>query len=364
MLDLNGFDTLLALKGIRWEDKNYFFDCLDESVRALVEADDSDELKQKFLIEMANSHYHRLETFKLKMGHKNLIVNLCHELESTNVSEFNAVNIVMPEPKRGLTELVVRKPSEEHEDRRTSKGSPAKRVHEEDQEQPEEEIQEQEEGENSSYVEQEEFLDEQDNYEDSEFVEYQEVKTEDMMEDESYQIYATEQIVAYEADHYEHDEIYYESSPTTNRTGPPRNKKPKHMYTEQFLQTQATQGRIGTPGRRRPKIQKNYPDTDEGMLERWADLVRQSCQVIVPDELLSKHTHQLENIDITKTAESVWDVKCPMCTKKLRLQLTKEGKYYNYKRSNFERHLRIVHYKQIKSFKHGTDEEYDGHSPA
>lgn len=37
-----------------------------------------------------------------------------------------------------------------------------------------------------------------------------------------------------------------------------------------------------------------------------------------------------------------------MCTKKVKLQLTTEGKYVNYKRSNFERHLRNVHYRQIE----------------
>lgn len=109
-------------------------------------------------------------------------------------------------------------------------------------------------------------------------------------------------------------------------------------------------------GRRRPKIQKNYPETEEGMLERWADLVRQSCEVIIPLDLIA--LHDLSQIDITKLHENIWEVKCPMCAKKLRLQLTQEGKYVNYKRSNFERHLRIVHYKQIRQFKpNDSDEE-------
>lgn len=116
-----------------------------------------------------------------------------------------------------------------------------------------------------------------------------------------------------------------------------------------------TQGRIGTPGRRRPKISKLYPDTEEGLIDRWADLVRQSCEVIIPQSLLS--LHNLSQIEIQKIHENIWEVRCPMCTKKLRLQLTHEGKYTNYKRSNFERHLRIVHYKQIQQVKQDMSDE-------
>lgn len=115
------------------------------------------------------------------------------------------------------------------------------------------------------------------------------------------------------------------------------------MYNEEFLQSHNTLGRIGTPGRRRPKISKTYPDTDQGMLERWSDLVRQSCEVIVPHEVLA--AFELSHIDICKIGSNIWEVHCPLCTKKLRLQLTHEGKYINFKRSNFERHLRIVHCK-------------------
>lgn len=75
-------------------------------------------------------------------------------------------------------------------------------------------------------------------------------------------------------------------------------------------------------------------------------MVRQSCQVIVPSEILRKHN--LQHINIVKLKENLWEVKCPLCMKKVKLQLTQEGKYVNYKRSNFERHLRIVHYRQIQ----------------
>lgn len=87
----------------------------------------------------------------------------------------------------------------------------------------------------------------------------------------------------------------------------------------------------------------------------FSDLVRQSCEVIVPSNLLMQH--DLSHIELVKLHDNIWEVKCPMCTKKLRLQLTHEGKYTNYKRSNFERHLRIVHYTQIRQFKPEASEE-------
>lgn len=79
---------------------------------------------------------------------------------------------------------------------------------------------------------------------------------------------------------------------------------------------------------------------------RWEDLIRQSCQVIIPSTLLN--LYDISCIEITKIGECVWEVACPMCMKKVKLQLTTEGKYVNYKRSNFERHLRNVHYRQIE----------------
>lgn len=139
-----------------------------------------------------------------------------------------------------------------------------------------------------------------------------------------------------EADTYDHNDEFEENfSPYQLETSQSsivtikNSKKPKHMYADEFLQAQNTIGRIGTPGRRRPKIQKNYACSEEGLHERWIDLVRQSCQVIVPHELLSKF--DLSNVELTKIQPSIWEVNCPLCSKKIRLQLTHEGKYLNFK---------------------------------
>lgn len=373
ILEYTGFDTHLALKGIRWDDKKYFFEALEESVSGIADLDDSDEFKQQFIQELSTNHQ-KIDKFKLKLGHKNLIINLCHELQKTNLEEFNAniVSIVeVNSTKRSYGEVVVRKKQEEHGYSRDDEQA-KRRKHEVNSSaenftvmKTQQQVQEvpvseqsdipymydtEEEEEGSHFMEQE-FLDELETYEGDADIEYQEIQAEDIEADENC-IYATEEIIKNEAGQYEQVESYeisgYESSTSLNRSAP-KHKKPKHMYTSEFLQTQITQGKHGTPGRRRPKIQKHYAENEQGMLERWADLVRQSCEVIVPYDLL--HQHDLSNIELMKIHDNIWEVKCPLCTKKLRLQLTHEGKYTNYKRSNFERHLRIVHYKQILQFK-------------
>lgn len=337
------------MKGIRWDESasySHFFESLEEAVQGLADADDTDEMKRNFFEEMRRAHYYRLDKFKLKIGHKNLIINLCHELKSVKPEEFNAPTVVYEEPKQIIGEFVVRNIAKPAEPTRSvpSHSSPFKRRSEDE---PTEEIQyevcKEDEGGDHEYLEESELYG----------TEEYEMKAEDIEDDG---LIYNDQIIAYETEHFS-NEVEFETVYNRSR----KNKRPRHMYTEEFLQTQASQGRIGVPGRRRPKLQKRYPNTEEGMLERWSDLVRQSCKVIVPKELLGQHT--LDHIDLSKTSETVWEVKCPLCTKKLRLQLTQEGKYQNYKRSNFERHLRIVHYKQIKQFKNqdtdGEEDPYD-----
>jgi hypothetical protein len=292
ILEFNGFDTHLALKGIRWDDKSYFFGALEESLMSLAELDDSDSLKKQISDELAANHQ-KFEGFRLKLGHKNLIINLCHELQKTNLEDFNGKIVKVADVPRVQTELVVRKAGEEHgysrdnennlKRKRSSTGpqiitiqqSPlAQQIQEVPVQEGQEFIYETEDEEGSQFMEQE-FLEELDTFEqeEAEIVEYQEIQEE--VETDENGIYTTEQIIKSEADQYEQaNECFeisgYESSSSINRSGPPKTKKPKHMYTSEFLQKQMTQGRIGTPGRRRPKLQRHYPDTEEGLLERWS----------------------------------------------------------------------------------------------
>lgn len=288
ILEFNGFDTHLALKGIRWDDKKYFFEALEESISALADLDDSDEFKQNFQHEIASNHQ-RIENFRLKLGHKNLIINLCHELQKTNLEEFNGIITQVSEVKRVHSNLVVRKQEEhgysrEEENLKRKNAAVAPQITPLQSPQQIQEVpiseqtdsiqfiyetEEDDEGEGSQFLEQE-YLEELETYDGGhEIVEYQEIQSDEMEPDENC-IYSSEQIIKQEADQYEQSGCYeisgYESSSSLNRSGP-KNKKPKHMYTSEFLQTQMTQGRIGTPGRRRPKIQKHYLDTEEGLLE-------------------------------------------------------------------------------------------------
>lgn len=375
-LYFTGFDSYLALKGIQWDDKQYFFEALEESITGLTELEDNDEFKLKIKSELAANNQ-SMAKFKLKLGHKNLIINLCHELQKTNFEDFNGshqtVQKIIPDNNnRQMAELVVRKqPDEEHGYSRDDEEQlkPIKRQkldstssnHQYQEITDSSEVYEQvqyiyeteEDEEGSQYIDQSDYIDEG-----TEIVEYQEI-TENENED-SDAIYSAEQVVKQEADNFEQSEsIHFSPYASIRRVAGLKNsKKPKHMYNDEFLQTQSCVGRIGTPGRRRPKIQKNYPETEEGMLERWCDLVRQSCEVIVPHELLSKF--DLSHVDIVKICPFIWEVSCPLCSKKLRLQLTHEGKYINFKRSNFERHLRIVHFKQIAKSKFSKEEPGDG----
>lgn len=374
---LTGFDSYLALKGIQWDDKQFFFEAMEESITGLTDLDDNDDFKIKIKSELAANNQ-SMAKFKFKLGHKNLIINLCHELQKTNFEEFNAsyqtVQTVIPDnsSNRQMTELVIRKqPDEEHGySREDEEQQPIKRQKREsissnaqyqeitDTSEAYEQVQyiyETEDEEGSQYIDQSDYIEEG-----SEIVEYQEININEINEDND-AIYSAEQVVKQEADNFEQaEQISYSPYALKNpprQTGVKNSKRPKHMYNEEFLKTQSNVGRIGTPGRRRPKLQKHYPETEEGMIERWIDLVRQSCEVIVPHELLSKF--DLSQVDIVKICPFIWEVSCPLCSKKLRLQLTHEGKYINFKRSNFERHLRIVHFKQIAKSKYTKDEPVD-----
>lgn len=355
-MDYNGFDSFLALRGINCDDKKEFFEGIEESVRNLQDFDENDKLR-KIFEEILAANYQRINNFRLKIGHKNLIINLCRELQSTTITDFNSNSISKesekfipqetdeetqidekfePEPPNLIEQPHLKEPQVEiHE---------APEITGDDSEEMVQYIYESDgEGETIQFTEQDQdFLETYD--QDNEVVEmvYEEVPHDETENDEN--LYMSEDAIKSE------DSSVFDLSNSKNHLNiRNRFKRPKHMYTEEFLATQKIQGRIGTPGKRRPKLKKHYPDTEEGLIERWSDLVRQSLEVIVPQKLLEQF--DLRNIEVIKTHELTWEVKCPMCSKKVKLQMTYEGKYINYKRSNFERHLRVIHYRQIEKVK-------------
>lgn len=73
-------------------------------------------------------------------------------------------------------------------------------------------------------------------------------------------------------------------------------------------------------------------------------------ECILPRE--RKPKIEADEIQVEKSEESdtAWVVYCPICCNRIRLPVVYEnsGRYCNYKRSNFERHLRFKHCKNIK----------------
>lgn len=71
-------------------------------------------------------------------------------------------------------------------------------------------------------------------------------------------------------------------------------------------------------------------------------------ECILPSDKLAE-VEDVE-IEVEKEAESSWAVYCPLCQSRIRLPVVYEngGRYCNYKRSNFERHLRFKHCKSNK----------------
>lgn len=290
ILQVNGFETFLALKGIRYEDKSEFFASLEETVEDLSHLDDDNELRISFQDELMKANQ-SFTGFKLKPGHKNFIMNLAIEIEKIDAEDFNAKAaqpsssiIVRKSPNLNSNQpIVVQQIKNTFKD---SKSSPIvlKREH--------------------GYSKDDEII------------------TEEYL-DEYPQDYNTEYIMAHMID--------------DDYSTPPRTKKSTYMYTDEFLAT------TGSARRRRNRNGKTYTDDEEGRRERFKDLVKQSLECIVPEEI--RNQYDLENIVIETQSEWTFAVFCPICASRIRLQIVKEkqGRFHNYKRSNFERHLRYKH---------------------
>ena len=312
VLALNGFDSLLTLKGLHWEDKRQFFRELEETVTNLMYLDEDNPSRKDFEEELLNTNQN-LSQFKLKLGHKNLVLNLCHLLTNTTLDEFQQRRL----KQQSANEINYNSKAFKQETE-TTNCSEVQEIEEQEYQLVEgydeelyEEVEEIGEGEIITEITEGEFQPESDTeyvFSDSETTgKKQEFEYNNNTEDENYE---------------------------------PACKKNKNKleYSEEcFIMIKPKKSN------RRPKLHKKYADDDDGKLERWHDLVKQSLEVVLPKDLLD--AQQIESILIAKLTETTWEVHCPMymCDKKLKLQMTKEGKYTNYKRSNFERHLRIVH---------------------
>ncbi|CAO1436363.1 unnamed protein product [Diamesa serratosioi] len=321
VLALNGFDSLLTLKGLHWDDKRQFFRELEETVTNLMYLDEDNLNRTDFEEELLKTNQN-LSQFKLKLGHKNLVLNLCHLLTNITLDELHQRRL----NKLPKSEIIFHPKALKRELETTN------------------EIQEIEEQEYQIV----EGVDEE-MYEEIGDGEILTETIEGEFQPEYYTeyVYSDSEIAGktqkYEYNNYTEDENYEPAS---------KKNTIKHENNEEcFILSKPKKSN------RRPKLHKKYADDDDGKLERWHDLVKQSLEVVLPKDLLD--AQQIDSINIAKLTENTWEINCPMymCDKKLKLQMTKEGKYTNYKRSNFERHLRIVHLRTTVEDNDGTIEK-------
>lgn len=75
VLQINGFDSFLALKGIRYDDNQEFFRSLEATVNEILLNDIESKEKAELERAIAAQHQNALN-FKLRPGHRNYIMNL------------------------------------------------------------------------------------------------------------------------------------------------------------------------------------------------------------------------------------------------------------------------------------------------
>lgn len=320
VLQVNGFDSYLALKGIRYDDKNEFFTSLEATVREIITSNENDE--EKLVLSEILRGYCDLKNFKLKPGHRNFIMNLMLEIDNSEPNEFFKINQTPPVQETPQQVTIVKIPalSPTPVEIKYEISNDSQQQMEEDpfSYQPDEAI----------------FIQEQHPEETNEKYD------QDSLVDEEYLL---EEYLSEEHRSMDEMEGYVLEMPETQskrrKSYKRQHRRPERMYNEEFLSTNSN------PRRRRVTTAKFYPNTDDGTRERFRDLMLQSMHCILSKEQISA----VEDvpIDIEKQNESCWSVMCPLCRANIKLAVVYEnnGKYVNYKRSNFERHLRYKHCK-------------------
>ena len=213
ILQFNGFDSFLALKGIRYDDKNEFFNSLESTINEMLSTQDDTEEKKILNGILSLNH----KDFRLKPGHKNLIMNLMLEIDKVDVEEFfNKAQSTLSLPIMDI------KFSPQHDDSRIV-------AHE------------------TSACDEQTELDNQKDFE-------EEYILEDYTLDDK-------------TNTFEH--AYEILNPSPRKKKSTLKRKPNRMYNEQFL------SQCINPRKRRVAAVKTYSDNDEGVRERFSDLIQQ-----------------------------------------------------------------------------------------
>lgn len=239
VLQINGFNSFLALKGIRYDDKKEFFQSLETTVKDYCDSDDVSSEKSDLLDELA-SQRQTIKNFKLRPGDRNCIMNLMLEIEKTEASDFFGRS----------SELFV-------QDQMTS---PHKQnfalFHEQS---PQKLIARRSDEKNFFVAQPDHGYSRDDDQQEQEYVLEEEYLTDDTMDSMGL------------------IKIEYEDSPvnapakrkSTSSATHSAKRRPDRMYNEEFM------AKCVNPRRRRIALNKTYPATDEGTRERFADLIQQ-----------------------------------------------------------------------------------------
>lgn len=239
MLRINGFDSFLALKGFRYNEKE-FFGSLEKTVEVFLNSDFENNEKQELKAELA-AQYQSASNFVIKPGHRSYIMNLMLEIDKTEISDFF----------RKTVEEGTIAPQDEENFMLDTLGVPSK--------------------DNPIIISQVEHGysrddDEQDAQE-MEVYEYEEY----LSNDESIGSVGTIRV------DYDNVASILTSKPKREaRSTTSAKRRPQHMYNEEFM------ARSQNPRRRRVASNKTYPNTEEGTRERFRDLLFQvSLKIII-----------------------------------------------------------------------------------
>lgn len=252
ILQVNGFNSFLALKGIRYDDKQEFFQSLEQTVVDVLNSDCETSEKLELEVEVAGQ-YQGAENFRIKPGHKNYIMNLMLEIEKTDVAVFferaNSIEIQVQQseaPSQFATPV-----KEEYSFAQVSDGHvPSKLI----VRTPDNKRM------ILNQVEHGYSRDDQDA--DQEFVFEEEYLTDDTMDSMG--------LIK-----IDYETMALNATPKQKSLSAPSSsakRKPDHMYNEEFM------AKCVNPRKRRVTMNKNYAPTDDGTRERFVDLIRQvSC---------------------------------------------------------------------------------------
>lgn len=260
ILQVNGFNSFLAMKGIRYDDKQEFFQSLELTVLEILNSEFDLNDKQELEAELA-AGYQTTNNFRIKPGHRNYIMNLMLEIEKLDVQEFFGQEQSTVESSSYESRKKCLSPSMGHEYTIGQVALP--------------------ESSNEIIVSQSKdrqiVLNQVDHGYSRDEDESEYILEEEYLTDETGDaLDVMDSLIKLEYDPGSSSSgsqgIKRKSSSSTPTTA---KRRPDRMYNEEFMM------KCVNPRRRRVTLNKAYPKTDEGTRERFIDLIQQVSSMSV-----------------------------------------------------------------------------------